>query len=132
MGGCYARGSGSRGRRDVGGSSTGGDLLLDDDLFLAVGVASGGVGVGVVVVVRGGVLGGGYTLSDLVGDLVCGVVGGVTERVVLTFVVVVSHGPVVVLGGLGGGTSRCLYSNLRITLIDVVLVLGSEGLAGVT
>ena len=70
--------------------------------------------------------------SDLVGDLVCGVVGGVTERVVLTFVVVISHGQAAVLGGLGGDTSRSLYSSLRIASVDGVLVLGSEGLAGVT
>ena len=86
--------------------STGGDLLLNDDLFLAVGVLSGGVGVGVVVVVTVRVDGVGYTLSDLVGDLVCGVMCGVTERMVLTFVVVISHGQAVTLGGLGGGTGR--------------------------
>jgi hypothetical protein len=112
--------------------STGGDLLLDDDLFLLVGVLSGGVGVGVVVVVTVRVDGVGYTFGDLVGDLVCGVVGGVTQRVVLTFVVVISHRKAVTLGGLGGGTSRRLYSDLRITLVDAVLVLGSEGLAGDT
>ena len=44
--------------------------------------------------------------GDLVGDLVCSVVGGVTERVVLTFVVVISHRQAVMLGVLGGGTGR--------------------------
>ena len=130
---CYVRGCvrGSGSGRDVGGS-TGGDLLLDDDVFLVVGVVASGERVRVVVVVTVGVDGVGYTLSDLVGDLVCGVVGGVTERVVLTFVVVISHGQAAVLGGLSGGTSRRLYSNLRITSVDGVLMLGSEGLAGVT
>jgi hypothetical protein len=90
------------------------------------------MGVGVVVVVTVRVDGVGYTFGDLVGDLVCGVVGGVTQRVVLTFVVVISHRKAVTLGGLGGGTSRRLYSDLRITLVDAVLVLGSEGLAGDT
>lgn len=134
-GGRDVRGScvrGSGGSRDVR-RSTGCVLLLDDDLFLVVGVLASGVRVGVVVVVVAvRVDGVGYTLSDLVGDLVCGVVGGVTERVVLTFVVVVSHGQAVTLRGLGGGTSRRLYSNLRIASVDGVLVLGSEGLAGVT
>jgi hypothetical protein len=97
------RGSGSG--RDVR-RSTGGDLLFDDDLFLVVGVLASGEGVRVVVVVAVGVDGVGYTLSDLVGDLVCCGVGGVTERVVLTFVVVISHGQTAVLGGLGSGTSR--------------------------
>ena len=111
--GSYARRSGSSrhvrgswGSGDVG-RSTGRVLLLDDDLFLDVGVLATGVGVGVVVVVvTVRVNGVSYAFGNLVGDLVCSVVGGVTERVVLTFVVVISHRQAVVLGGLGGGTGR--------------------------
>jgi hypothetical protein len=107
VGRCCVRGGvrGSGSGRDVR-RSTGGDLLFDNDLFLVVGVLASGEGVRVVVVVAVGVDGVGYTLSDLVGDLVCCGVGGVTERVVLTFVVVISHGQTAVLGGLGSGTSR--------------------------
>lgn len=104
VGGSRVRGS--RSSRDVR-RSTGCVLLLDDDLFLFVGVLASGERVGVVVVVvTVRVDGVGYAFGDLVGDLVCSVVGGVTERVVLTFVVVISHGQAVTLGGLGGGTGR--------------------------
>ena len=113
--------------------STGSVLLLDNDLFLIVGVLVTGVGVRVrVVVVTVRVDRVGYTLSDLVGDFVGSVGDTVTERVVLTFVVVISHGQTVMLGSVGSGTSRRVYSNLRITSVDGVLVLGSEGLAGNT
>ena len=113
VGGSYARRSGSSrhvrgswGSGDVG-RSTGRVLLLDDDLFLDVGVLATGVGVGVVVVVvTVRVDGVSYAFGNLVGDLVCSVVGGVTERMVLTFVVVISHRQAVTLGGLGGGTGR--------------------------
>ena len=111
VGSCVRR---SRRSGDVGGSwgsgdvrrSTGRVLLLDDDLFLDVGVLASGVRGGVVVVVTVRVDGVSYAFGDLVGDLVCSVVGGVTERVVLTFVVVISHRQAVMLGVLGGGTGR--------------------------
>jgi hypothetical protein len=117
----------------VGRRSTGGVLLLDGNLFLVVRVLVTGERVGVrVVVVTVGVDGVGYAFGDLVGDLVGSVGDTVTERVVLTFVVVISHGQLAVLGGSSGGTSRRVYSNLRRASVDGVLVLGSEGLACVT
>lgn len=110
VGGCCVRGGAGGSVRggggDVGGSS-GGDLLFDDDLFLVVGVLVSGVRVRVrVVVVAVGVDGVGYAFSNLVGDLVGSVRDTVTERVVFTFVVVISHGQAAVLGAVGSRTSR--------------------------
>jgi hypothetical protein len=62
-----------------------------------------------VVVVAVRVDGVGYAFSDLVGSLG----NTVTERVVVTVVVVISHITLELLGGCSSGTSRCFYSDLR-------------------
>jgi hypothetical protein len=63
-----------------------------------------------------------------------------TERVVLTFVVVISHITLELLGGVDSGTSSLFYSSLNwITAVDgfnlstvgLCVALGSEGLLGV-
>ena len=90
---------------------------------------------GVVVAVRvDGVL-------DAVGYLVGGFGDSLTKRVILAFVVVISHITLVLLGGVGSGTSRFFYTNLgwvaAVNLFDLAAVgmgvgLGGEGLLGVT
>jgi hypothetical protein len=76
---------------------------------------------------------------DTVGDLVSGVRDSLTKRVVLTFVVVISHITFELLGGSGSGTSRCFYSDLRRLVagntLDVLaagegVVLGGVSLLG--
>jgi hypothetical protein len=104
--------------RDVGGGranrgrSWGGrrcsKLLLDDDFLAVVLVRRAGVGVVVRVVVLGTVDGVGYAFCDLVGCLV----KTVAERVILAVFVVISHITLVLLGGVGSGTSSTFYSNL--------------------
>jgi hypothetical protein len=78
---------------------------------------------------------------DAVGDLVGGFGDSLTKRVILAFVVVISHITLVLLGGVGSGTSRFFYTNLgwvvAVDLFDVAAVgvgvgLGGEGLLGVT
>jgi len=112
-------GAGGRSSRD--GSSV---LLLYDDVLAAVLVLGSLVGVLVrivLVVVR--VDGVRDTFSDLVG----GFVDTLTERVVLTFVVVISHITLVLLGGLDGGTSRLFYSNLSSWIAAVNSALDLSG-----
>jgi len=61
--------------------------------------------------------------------------------VVLAFVVVISHITLELLGGLRSGTSRCFYSDLgwvvlvntiNLPVVGVGVVLGDEGLLGIT
>jgi hypothetical protein len=106
--------------RDVGGGRANGGrswgwggrrcskLLLDDDFLAVVLVRRAGVGVVVRVVVLGTVDGVGYAFGDLVGCLV----KTVAERVILAVFVVISHITLVLLGGVGSGTSSTFYSDL--------------------
>jgi hypothetical protein len=93
-----------------------------------------GVLVRVVVAVRvDGVL-------DAVGNLVGSLGDSLTKRVVLAFVVVISHITLVLLGGVDSGTSRLFYTSLSwvmavnnvlgLPLVGVGVGLGSEGLLG--
>jgi hypothetical protein len=92
-----------------------------------------GVLVRVVVAVRvDGVL-------NAVGNLVGSLGDSLTKRVVLAFVVVISHITLVLLGGVDSGTSRLFYTSLSwITAVNVLdlppvgvgVGLGSEGLLG--
>lgn len=123
-----------------GSSRDAGGVLLFDDYLLAVVVVLGTwerVLLSVVVVVAVRVDGVGDAISNLVGSLG----DTVTERVIMTVVVVISHITLVLLGSVDSGTGRFFYSNLRwITAVDVVclppvgvgIVLGSEGLLRVT
>lgn len=61
-----------------------------------------------MVVVTVGVNG----MNEAVADLVGSFVKTVTERVVLSLVVVISHITLVLLGGDDSGTSSLVYSNL--------------------
>lgn len=129
--GADGRSSGSRGG--------GGVLLLDYDLLAAVVVLGSGVGVVVRVVVAVTVDG----VNDVIGDLVGSLGDTVTERVVVTVFVVISHITLVLLGGVNRGSSSLLYSNLfsrRVAAVDDVnlpplvggsVVLGGEGLLAV-
>lgn len=129
-----------RSSRGVGRSSSG-VLLLDNDLFLTVVVLGRDVGVLVGVVVTLRVDGVGYAVGDLVSGLVGSVGDTVTKAVVVTFVVVISHITLELLGGVGSGTSSLFYSNLcwvaavdsagNLSLIGRG-ILGSDGLACVT
>lgn len=114
-------------------------LLLDDYLFAGVVVLGSRVGVvvGVVVVVAVRV----ERMSDAISDLVGGFVDTLTEGVILAFVVVISHITFVLSRGVDGGTSSLFYSNLSwvaavngidLTPVRVGIVLGSEGLLGVS
>jgi hypothetical protein len=116
----------------------GGVLVLYNDLLAAVVVLGTGERVVVRVVVAGTVDGMGDALTDFVGSLG----DAVTERVVVTVFVVISHITLVLLGGVNSGASS-LYSNLflgRIAAVDDVnlptvgvgVVLGGEGLLAVT
>jgi hypothetical protein len=97
---------GTTGLRGGGGS---GELLLDDYLFAAVVVLGSGEGVLVrVVVVTVGVDG----VDDAISYLVSSLGDTVTERVIMTVVVVISHITLVLLGSVGSGTSSFFYSNL--------------------
>lgn len=94
--------------------------------------------VGVVVVV---VTVGVKRMGDAISDLVGGFVDTLTEGVILAVVVVISHITLVLSGGVDSGTSSLFYSNLRwiaavnvvdLTPVGVGIVLGSEGLLGVS
>jgi hypothetical protein len=126
---------GAAGNDGRGGGSV---LFLDDYLFAVVVVLGAGVGVLVRVVVTVRVDG----VLDAVGDLVGGFGDSLTKRVVLAFVVVISHITLLLLGGVDSGTSRFFYTGLGwvaavnnvvcLTPVRVGLGLGSEGLLGVT
>jgi hypothetical protein len=89
-----------------------------------------------VVVVTVRVDGVGDAFTDLVGSFG----NTVTKRMILAVVVVISHVTLVLLGGVGSGTSRCLYTNLgRVAAVDTINltlrrvgVLGSDSLPCVT
>jgi hypothetical protein len=83
-------------------------LFLDNYFLLGIVVLGAGVRVGVVVVVAVRVDG----VSDVVGDVVCGLLDALTEGVVLALVVVISHITLVLLGSVDGGTSSLFYSDL--------------------
>jgi hypothetical protein len=116
-----------------------GSVLVLDNYFLTDIVVVGSlvvvlVGVVLVAVRMDGV---GYVLSNLV----CGLGDTLTEGVIGTVVVVISHITLVLLGGVDSSTSSLFYSNLSwVTGVDVVnlpprgvgVVLGSEGLPCVT
>jgi hypothetical protein len=121
------------------GRKSSGVLLLDDYFLATIFVLGGLVGVlvGVVlVVVR--VNGVGYAFGNLVGSFG----DTLTERVVVTVVVVISHITLVLLGCVGSGTSSLFYSNLGLgwvpaidtlgTRVGSVGVLGSDSLPCVT
>lgn len=115
-------------------------VLVLNNYFLADVVVVGSLAVvlgGVVVVVAVRVDGVGYVVSDLVSSLG----DTLTERVIGTVVVVISHITLVLLWGVDSGTSSLFYSNLSwVTAVDVVnlppgwvgIVLGSERLLCVT
>jgi hypothetical protein len=79
---------------------------------------------------------------DTVGDLVGGFGDSLTKRVILSFVVVISHITLVLPGGVDSGTSRFFYTGLGwvaavnnvvgLTPVGVSVGLGGEGLLGVT
>jgi hypothetical protein len=73
---------------------------------------------------------------NAIGDLVGCLGDALTKRVVLTFVVVISHITLKLLGGVGSGRSRFFYSSLSwVTVVNVLslppvgvgVVLGGEG-----
>jgi hypothetical protein len=49
-------------------------------------------------------------MSDVVGDDVGSVLDSVTKRVIFSFLVVISHITMELLGGVNSGTSRFFYS----------------------
>jgi hypothetical protein len=113
------------------GGSSSSVLLLDDYVFTVVVVLSAGEGLllRVLVTVRvDGVL-------NAIGDLVGCLGDSLTKRVVLTFVVVISHITPKLLRGGGSGRSSFFYSSLSwVTVVNVLslppvgvgVVFGSE------
>lgn len=110
------RSSGVNGVGRGNSRSSGGELLLNDNLLALVFVLGSGerVLVRVVVAVRvDGVL-------NAVGYLVCGVGDSLTKRMVLALVVVISHITLELLGGCSSGTSRFFYSDLSLMGVNTV------------
>jgi hypothetical protein len=131
------RGSGLDGAGRRVGRDGSGVLFLDNYFLTEIVVLGAGVGVlSRVVLVAVGVDG----VSYAVGDLVSCFGDALTERVVVTVVVVISHITLVLLGGVDSGTSSLFYSNLGWVTgvhgfnlgLRSVGVLGGDSLPGVT
>jgi len=103
----WSTGLDGAGRRS--GRNSSGVLFLYDDVLTTVFELGSLVGVLVRVVLVAVRVDG---VSDTFSDLVSGFVETLTKRVVLTFVVVISHITLELLGGRRCGTSRFFYSNL--------------------